>query len=468
VTRKRSRSLQGIPDSGNRILHVAAWTALLAVPFTLGVQLDRPGETIFLRELPATDPVLWLAFGAVVVVDRLRRGGAGLRSFLSRVPAESWLLIAVAALGLLFSARPAEGIPDLVQVLDTFVLGLALIGGLRFGPSFRFLGIALTILLAIMAAAAAMQVWSGTDSDFVRSFFRNRQSFLAAQVVLAPLAVSLLPRSRLSLLGGSLILGVCAAFTGSMAVALLILLAMAAVARIDRRHPIYPASFALSIGMTVAFLLPDSHRSEFLAGPAGLVEAPMGAVRAEVLRAKVALEPRPPVTSFPLGHHRVFVSHSFDAWLEPTPMDSIPAEMDEAATVVQEFYPLSWSALTTIGRSPPLGNGLGSWGRVAPTSMGAMERTGTSYPGTENGYLHLGLTMGTAGLIAWFALVLRALHDARALLADPSTRALGAGALAASVSGCLWMLACPLPILPIGLYWTLPLALTVRHGARKP
>ena len=469
--------VSGPPEDLGPPLPICAVTAavIISVPFFARVWIEHGPRSILETNVPVADLMIWLCVVATLIhmrVERRRQQSDKPPSrrrpdrALASISIELWVFVAAGGLSLMLSSRYLSGMPEFIQCVNYYILWFWVTAwASRYVRMQHFLVASVVVILFGGLLLAAWQIWCKTPTYLVRSMFRDHPTYVAAFVMLAPLAWCRLivsPKAWPRALG-YVIVGLGCACLGSAAAIVLVWAQTCLAARLIGDRWIRRASTVVGISLAGLLAVPSTYRDGLLAQPADWVRAPMAQRRAEVLLVKRAIAPPIPSTHFGLGSWHCFLASNLPNGLRrfepPTPL------REKAQRVVVEYFAESWSALGLIARGPLLGSGLGSWQDRIGTGYGILERTGTSFPNTSNGYLMIGVTSGLVGLAAWLLALRRTLVRAyrRIRRGDLSPdRTLIAGCVAGLIGAAVVMLVCPFTTQPAAVYWVLLAALI--HG----
>ena len=454
-----------VPEGSSWVLPWLVLAGLIVVPFAVQVDVERGRESVASLNLPAIDLLLLLytAVGLVVFVTQAARGA---RPSLPAPPFEVLCFLGILGLSFVVHSVDSSAVAEVVQLLDYFLVWYVLVLSASRAQSFRsVLCAAVPILVLALTAVGAYQVFSGYPSYMVRGPFLDRQSYSACCILLFPLfwvSWQTHPspwRKRVS----DAVAGLTFC-TLTSAIALLTLTLQLVFAS----SLIGGAWVRRSLAITVLALLVAAHpaTSPFTTDRSRVDASPrvyLSQRRAEVLDAKANFVSPRPSLDFGLGPLHVFLGSRAMGWAsnEAPRRERSPEEF----TVVEEYFFECWSGLRLTARAPLLGYGPGSWRKAIGTSYESLERSGTSYPGTSNGYLMFATSLGLPGLSAWLLVLLRAVRRDRVALStvgEPDRRALFAASIAGTVGSALFMCFSPWTLQALAAYWIL---LTVLPGA---
>jgi hypothetical protein len=443
---------------------------LVAVPFSLQLDLERSSGWSRTIRLPIVDVAIWtvaaLELGRIFgAAGRVADRGARKRLLKAETFGHldlSFALLAVAGFLSLMARRGAlAGWKDAIQMWDTYIVSCWLISRwLRGAPKWGALGLGLAALFTAVAGAALWQILVGTPPYLVRSLFPERSSLVAAILLLAPLAWCVLQAGGNVWLRNTtvVLVGAAAAVSGMIVTPFLVGAQLAVAGIMVGRNGLRPAAVIVMVALACWALLPRGYRETLAEEAATSIFVPMGERRWEVLIAKYFLASSIPETHFQAGPWHVFAHASLADWTRSATPPRFAEERDAGRRVLQEYYAQSWSALRLMGSQSLVGSGVGTWEERIGTGFGLLERTGTTFPNTYNGYLLLGVTIGPPGLMVWLMLLGLSIRRARSLARASEGRLpgwIGAGALAGLLGSGVAMLFCPVATLPLGVYWVL-------------
>lgn len=358
--------------------------------------------------LSLVDPLIWLLGAVLALRLAVMRDRAGWRL----VPGVVAAFLAICAASLWQADSKIDGIKDLVQYTEYFLLALVLYlhvfrqEGARRRQVYAFLGIASGVVMV----ALIQYVRPGIDPFLVRGTFGNR-NVLGGYLALAmpfslALALSRAPRWLRVWQGLFCLAGLAVLLAGGSWLAILV--AAIAVALQSGGRQFALVALLLLAGLTLA-------------------------------------APR-------LPRNNLWEAHDSIAFYTP---DGEPAMR----------YPEWQAAAAMIAQSPLAGCGLGNYQRNVGRFFGILpSENSKAEADSQNMYLVLAATVGLPGLFCFLAILVRAIGSGSGI-PDPSAVdraiAIGArGALLAFAINCLWA---PLLVRGIGIPLAFVLALAFRR-----
>ena len=456
---------------------------LAVTPFAFRVELERGSTTLLDIQAPLVDPVLWCC-GAAILLFRCwpgvrarpekSRHGSSSRTFRSLFSVELLAFVGVAALSTLGSNLTAGSAKELLQLFDYYVLWYVVVAVTvrddRLHQGTR-LYIPIVALLAGIVLVAQMQIHTARPVYLIQSVFRDKQSYLSAFVVLAPVAwCGMVQRSRRiwQLVAHALVAIGCASL-GSLGTVLLVGGQFCFASWLMGGHWLV-RTITLVVATTFVFqwLTPASYRATVIQQPRQWLSVPLAQRRLEVLQVKRIVQPPQPELHFGWGAWRCFVGSNASSLLRsyssPTSKQAAETTADQ---VIMEYYAESWAALWAVQNGPLLGRGPGNWLQSIGEAFGVLERTGTAFPNTINGYLMLGVNLGMLGLFVWYLAMRKAhIRALRLIRTSPpgENRSLAIGCWSGLLGATMFMLVHPLVTQPVVVYWVFLAAWTHALG----
>ena len=440
---------------------VVVLLALFLVPFSVSFQVDEGGTALLQKSVPAADLVL-LAAAAGLLFRML---------WIRRAPldrphslAATGVFVLACALTFLANGISAGPVLELVQCFDYFVLFYLLAREAMDAPrSYVPLFVGTLASFLVLVAAAWYQIGLGTPDYLVRGLFRDRQSYAAACVMLAPLVWVPLAaaRPRWAPWAGHVVVALALATLDSAFIVAIVLVQLVVAGHLLGTRWFARSAPAVGLGVVAVAL------SSSFALPTVTVEH--SSRRAEVMQSKYGgagpspglFMPAQPDVDVAIGGRTYGLASTLFDWSYAYPV--VSAQTASEARVVPEYLAESWSALRLVADAPIFGYGLGAWQREIGKRYDQLERTGTTFPNSSNGYLMIAVCTGVLGLGAWFFVACRSLARSRRLAVAAGAgglgRTLGAASFASLAGGLVVMLVCPLTIQPLAVYWVLALAI---------
>ena len=446
---------------------------LIAVPFAIHVEVETEGTSHANITIPLADPVIWLIASILLASSALRsissrdsgetepvvqrqsfKGWAyHCLTYMSSIP---WLpFVIVLGMSVFANGMNRASTTDLLQTCDYCLIWYWIVSKTCAdnpkGNTTNPLLFLATLIVGLFIVIAQFQIWCGFPTYFIQALFRDRQSFLCSCVILIPVVWcwATCHSNRKMVAAGHVFIGISCATLGSLGT-MLLTLGQCWLASLLIGGKWLQRSLIVTVTAAIIFLtLPSSFRMEVIQQPQSWIEVSLANRRREVIQTKQfaaqANQPR-----FHFGFSKWHFFWGWNAFPISDPNEAIAQGVDSDKTdiVVAEYYAESWAGLQLIQDNPLIGTGPGSWQPSIGTAFRVLERTGTTFPNTINGYLYLGVTTGFLGIVAWCYAIRSTLVGCYSQMIEAQSqrkKSILASTLCSILGTAIFMLVYPLP-----------------------